>query len=182
MSYTHYGNAGIGFNLVQEFNPQQDMITAFSLGYNYTDVKYGEYVIIGDGDAEHAGKISRRGYDFQNGLGGAIYITNIFQSQKVAATNIEEKLNTKFDNLVDDVNKTLEEADSLTGIAVSKQEPSLDSVGAWINPASPEQKEILLTLSDITNSFGTNETQIISQKFFTEQIQALWDAISKISQ
>jgi hypothetical protein len=40
------------------------MVRAFSSGYNYTNVKYGEYVIIGDKDPQNAGKIYRRGYDF----------------------------------------------------------------------------------------------------------------------
>lgn len=180
MNYTYYGNAGIGFNLVQEFDTQQNMIKAFSSGYNYTDVKYGEYVIIGAKDSEHAGKIYRRGYDFQNGLGGAIYITNILSSQQANAIHIEQQLDKKFNQLTEDINLKL--SDSLTGIAVGTTEPVADSIGAWINPALPEQKEILLTLSDIANSFGAEETKIINQKFFTEQIQALWDAISKISQ
>lgn len=189
MSYTHYGNAGIGFNFVQEFKTQQDMIDAFSLGSAYTDVKYGEYIIIGETDADNAGKIYRRGYNLQNGFGGAIYITNILASQQASAERIEQKLDSQFTELnekinvkVEKVDDIIEEANTLSGISVSKTEPTLPSVTAWINPEASNNKEFLLTQTDITNFFGDDETKVINQKFFTEQIQNLWNAINNFSQ
>lgn len=88
-SYTHYGNVGIGFNLVREFTTRDDMITEFSKGELYTEVRQGEYVIIGQDGGDYAGNIYRRGFNLANGVGGAIYITNILGA---ALASIEERV------------------------------------------------------------------------------------------
>lgn len=52
------------------------MAEAFKQGNLYTEVQYGEYVLIQapSSNEEAHGKIFRRGYDFNNGWGGAEYI------------------------------------------------------------------------------------------------------------
>ena len=88
MNYTHYGNAGIGFNLVKEFETQAQMITEFSKGEAYTEVRQGEYVIIGSSDTTHGGKIYRRGFNLTNGLGGAVYITDILATTRAMINDL----------------------------------------------------------------------------------------------
>jgi hypothetical protein len=77
MNYTHYGNAGIPFALVKEYENYEEMIASFKLGPGYLDVKYGEYVIISSNDLNHGGEIYRREYNFINSMGGAKFITNM---------------------------------------------------------------------------------------------------------
>lgn len=96
MNYTHYGNAGIPFALVKEYNSYAAMVADFKSGELCTDVRYGEYVIISNDDPEnidfiHNGSIYRRGYNYWNEeTGGAIFISNISESQnKVTQEAIE---------------------------------------------------------------------------------------------
>jgi len=55
------------------------MIKAFQDGPNYTKVHYGEHVLINTENKNNSenGQIYRRGYDFNNDMGGAEYIGTI---------------------------------------------------------------------------------------------------------
>lgn len=70
------GRRGASFILVKSFLSVNDMITAFSQGDGYKLVNYDEYVVIDTTNKNNVdnGKIYRRGYDYQDEMGGAIYI------------------------------------------------------------------------------------------------------------
>jgi hypothetical protein len=55
------------------------MVSTFKRGSNYTDVWYGEYCLIDtpNKNDKDNGKIYKRGLDYQNSMGGAIYIGQI---------------------------------------------------------------------------------------------------------
>ena len=55
------------------------MVTAFKRGSNYTDVWYGEHCLIDtpNKNDKDNGKIYKRGLDYQNSVGGAIYVGQI---------------------------------------------------------------------------------------------------------
>ena len=81
MNYASFygGQPGISFVITQHFSSITDMVNNFNQGDHYTEVNYGEYVII---DTENKndhdnGKVYRRGYDYSNDFGGAIYIGQI---------------------------------------------------------------------------------------------------------
>lgn len=81
MNYSSFygGRQGSAFIIVQSYKSIAEMVEAFQQGGAYTTVGYDEYVII---DTENKndkdnGKIYRRGYDYSNEIGGAIYIGQI---------------------------------------------------------------------------------------------------------
>ena len=81
MNYASFygGQPGISFVITQHFSSIEEMVSNFTQGDHYTEVNYGEYVII---DTENKndpdnGKVYRRGYDYSNDSGGAIYIGQI---------------------------------------------------------------------------------------------------------
>ena len=81
MNYASFygGQPGVSFVITQHFSSITAMETEFKRGEEYTEVNYGEYVII---DTENKndpdnGKVYRRGYDYSNDSGGAIYIGQI---------------------------------------------------------------------------------------------------------
>lgn len=79
MDSLYGGKQGISFTLKSSFPSVDAMVTAFKRGSNYTDVWYGEHCIIdtpNKNDADN-GKLYRRGYDYQNDMGGAIYLGQI---------------------------------------------------------------------------------------------------------
>ena len=73
------GKQGYSFILSKSFLSIESMIEKFKLGPAYTDVKYGEYVIINTVDKNDItnGQIFQRGYEYLNSNGGAIYIGTI---------------------------------------------------------------------------------------------------------
>lgn len=73
------GKQGVDFVLRGSFTSVEEMITAFKGGSNYTDIWYGEYCIIDtpNKNDEDNGKVYRRGLDYQNNMGGAIFIAQI---------------------------------------------------------------------------------------------------------
>lgn len=78
------GRRGERFDLVKSFATISDMVNAFRQGGSYTDVNYGEYVIIDTVSKSHPdnGKLYRRGMDYTNEeTGGAEYIGQICGSQ-----------------------------------------------------------------------------------------------------
>ena len=83
MNSFYGGKEGRSFAIIERFNNTTEMINAFSRGAGYTDVNYGEYVIIDtvlnddNLDSPDNGKIYRRGLDYTNTMGGAIYVGQI---------------------------------------------------------------------------------------------------------
>ena len=81
MEYNSFygGKRGASFVIVKSFKTIEEMINNFSKGGAYTTVKYDEYVIIDTVNKNNPdnGKVYRRGYDYNNAIGGAIYIGQI---------------------------------------------------------------------------------------------------------
>ena len=81
MNYASFygGQTGAPFVIVKNFNSVAEMIKAFKKGDSYLNVNYNEYVIIDTPNKNDSnnGKVYRRGYDYDNDLGGAIYIGQI---------------------------------------------------------------------------------------------------------
>ena len=78
--YSFYGGRpGNSFVIVATYESVADMVANFKLGPNYADVHYDEHVIINTINKNNPenGKIYRRGYDFNNEMGGAEYIGTI---------------------------------------------------------------------------------------------------------
>lgn len=73
------GRQGAPFLIVASFESVAAMITNFSQGPAYKDVKYDEYIMISSSDksSEDNGKIYRRGRDYTSANGGAIYIGQV---------------------------------------------------------------------------------------------------------
>ena len=81
MEYTSFygGRRGESFVIVKSYPSIAEMVAAFSQGGAYTVVNYDEYVIIDTVDKNDIdnGKIYRRGYEYNNKVGGAVYIGQI---------------------------------------------------------------------------------------------------------
>lgn len=81
MNYTSFygGQPGISFVITQHFPSIEAMKEKFAKGDHYTEVNYGEHVIIDtkNKNDQDNGKVYRRGYDYSNDSGGAIYIGQI---------------------------------------------------------------------------------------------------------
>lgn len=81
MEYNSFygGRQGASFVIQERYLTITDMITQFKMGNGYKTVNYDEYVII---DTENKndpdnGKVYRRGYDYANNMGGALYVGQI---------------------------------------------------------------------------------------------------------
>ena len=78
--YSFYGGRpGNSFVIVTTYRSVADMVTRFKEGPSYSPVHYDEHVMINTvnkNDPDN-GKIYRRGYQFTNDMGGAIYIGTI---------------------------------------------------------------------------------------------------------
>ena len=77
MEYNSFygGRRGTPFIIAAKFSTIDEMITAFSQGGDYKTVNYDEYVIIdapNKNDRDN-GKIYKRGYEYNNEMGGAVY-------------------------------------------------------------------------------------------------------------
>lgn len=77
MEYNSFygGRRGASFVIVKRYSTIAEMVAAFSQGGDYKTVNYDEYVLI---DTENKndkdnGKIYRRGYEYNNAMGGAVY-------------------------------------------------------------------------------------------------------------
>lgn len=93
------GKQGFSFMIVKNFVSLDEMVNNFKLGPDYTIVHYDEYVLINSKNKNdpNNGKIFRRGYDYTNFLGGAIYIGTIVgpagPAPMLEFTTIEDVLN-----------------------------------------------------------------------------------------
>lgn len=73
------GRRGASFVIVKKYSSIKEMIDLFKQGGNYKTVNYDEYVLIdtiSKNDADN-GKIYRRGYEYTNSLGGAVFVGQI---------------------------------------------------------------------------------------------------------
>lgn len=73
------GKPGRDFIIKDRFGSIEDMIKAFQLGPEYTNVWFDEVVIIdtyNKNDLDN-GKVYRRGFDYTNNMGGALYVGQI---------------------------------------------------------------------------------------------------------
>lgn len=80
MSESFYGGkAGTPFIIAKSYNSVRAMIVDFAKGPALTTVQYGEHVIINTEDKNNSnnGALYRRGYDYNNSMGGAIYVGTI---------------------------------------------------------------------------------------------------------
>lgn len=91
--YSFYGGrSGAPFILSGSFPSVAAMVEAFSQGGAYTEINYDEYVIIDAPNKQDPdnGKLYKRGYDYTNDMGGAIYIGQIVGPQgEVAEIEID---------------------------------------------------------------------------------------------
>lgn len=79
-SYSFYGGKqGYNFVLTRSFSSVDDMVTEFRKGLQYTEVNFGEYVLINTPNInnEDNGRLFRRGHNYNDTLGGAEYIGTI---------------------------------------------------------------------------------------------------------
>lgn len=80
MSESFYGGkAGTPFIIAKSYDSVNAMIADFAKGPALTAVQYGEHVIINTEDKNNSnnGALYRRGYDYNNSMGGAIYVGTI---------------------------------------------------------------------------------------------------------
>lgn len=78
--YSFYGGRpGNSFTIVEHFDSVNEMQTEFKKGSEYTKVHYNQHVIIDTPNKNNKdnGKIYKRGYEYTNDEGGAIYIGQI---------------------------------------------------------------------------------------------------------
>ena len=73
------GRRGASYLIVKQYPSIADMVAAFQQGGAYKTVNYDEYVIIDtvNKNDKDNGKIYRRGYDYNNDMGGAEYIGQV---------------------------------------------------------------------------------------------------------
>lgn len=81
MEYNSFygGRQGASFVIQEKYLTIAEMVKQFQMGNGYKTVNYDEYVII---DTENKndpdnGKVYRRGYDYTNNMGGALYVGQI---------------------------------------------------------------------------------------------------------
>lgn len=73
------GKAGFSFIIVKSFSSVAEMVANFKKGPTYSAVHYDEHVLINTENKNDPdnGKVFRRGYDYTNDMGGAVYIGTI---------------------------------------------------------------------------------------------------------
>lgn len=81
MEYNSFygGRQGASFVIQEKYKNIDEMVNYFKQGNGYKVVNYDEYVIIDtiNKNDKDNGKIYRRGYDYNNDMGGAIYVGQI---------------------------------------------------------------------------------------------------------
>lgn len=73
------GKPGFSFIIVKSFSSVAEMVENFKKGPTYSAVHYDEHVLINTENKNDPdnGKVFRRGYDYTNEMGGAVYIGTI---------------------------------------------------------------------------------------------------------
>lgn len=77
MSSFYGGRPGPGFVIKKTFINKEEMDTAFSKGYAYTEVKYGEYALIDTTNVNSVNYSQEHGDIYQRTLEGAKFIGNV---------------------------------------------------------------------------------------------------------
>lgn len=101
MEYNSFygGRRGASFVIIKSYKTVAEMIAAFKQGGAYTVVNYDDYVLIDTENKNNPdnGKLYRRGYNYNNSMGGAIYEGQIVgpaglapHTQMDTVTNIEQ--------------------------------------------------------------------------------------------
>lgn len=82
MDSLYGGHQGISFVLKGAFTSVDEMVKNFQLGNSFTQIWFNEYCIIDtpNKNDKDNGKVYRRGLDYQNSMGGAIYVSQIVGS------------------------------------------------------------------------------------------------------
>lgn len=90
------GKQGFSFIIVKSFSSVEEMIENFKKGPNYSTVHFNEHVLINTENKNDStnGRLYRRGYDYANNLGGAVYIGTIVgpagRAPMLELTTVEE--------------------------------------------------------------------------------------------
>lgn len=104
MEYNSFygGRRGASFVIVQKYSSIAEMVSCFQQGGDYLVANYDEYVLIDtvNKNDKDNGKVYRRGYDYTNELGGAIYIGQIVGPAGMAP-HVEMKTIAEVEELVD---------------------------------------------------------------------------------
>jgi len=90
MNTFYGGRPGASFKIVKKFDSINAMTTAFNQGVNYTDVKYGDYVIVQDNNENSLYRRVYNGADYIGSLNVNIITNetnNITNTTTVSATN-----------------------------------------------------------------------------------------------
>ena len=115
MEYNSFygGRRGASFVIVKKYATIAEMVQEFQKGGDYKTVNYDEYVLIDtiNKNDKNNGKIYRRGYDYNNDMGGAIFVGQIVGPSGPAphtlmTTIAEVDRITTEDGLVDDEGNT----------------------------------------------------------------------------
>ena len=102
MEYNSFygGRRGASFIITKSYKTIAEMVTAFKQGGAYKVVDYDDYVLIDTENKNNPdnGKLYRRGYDYNNSMGGAIYEGQIVgpaglapHTQIDTVNNVEQK-------------------------------------------------------------------------------------------
>lgn len=101
------GKQGFSFIIVKSFSSVAEMVTNFKKGPNYSAVHFDEHVIINTPNKNNLenGRLYRRGYDYTNDLGGAIYVGTIVGPagqapllEMTTVANVKEKNKKEYDH------------------------------------------------------------------------------------
>lgn len=115
MEYNSFygGRRGASFVIVKRYSTIKEMVDAFQQGGAYKTVNYDEYVLIDtvNKNDKDNGKIYRRGYDYNNAVGGAIFEGQIVGPSGPAPHTIMTTIDdvnkiTTIDGLVDEEGNT----------------------------------------------------------------------------
>ena len=85
------GRRGASFIIARTFASKEEMITEFQKGSVYKEVKFDEYVLINSDNKAYPenGNVYKRGYDYTNDVGGAVYIGRFSGPTGVSVEDIE---------------------------------------------------------------------------------------------
>lgn len=85
------GRRGASFIIARTFTSKEEMIAEFQKGSVYKEVKFDEYVLINSDNKAYPenGNVYKRGYDYTNDVGGAVYIGRFSGPTGVSVEDIE---------------------------------------------------------------------------------------------
>ena len=85
------GRRGASFIIARTFASKEEMIAEFQKGSVYKEVKFDEYVLINSDNKAYPenGNVYKRGYDYTNDVGGAVYIGRFSGPTGVSVEDIE---------------------------------------------------------------------------------------------